>query len=200
MGPPLTISSGSTTISPGNGWSLPERKNIGLCLAHRLDNPPVEIRAIQLADGRPCLTLHRHGHKRFQFAGNLVPYDTHRSDLAEGTESVTQGVFACLTRQVCYTDVHLDSLLISRLTRFAFMIPATRWPPCGGRPQTLRQPTFPARSPPGECQLPFLLAGWVGLTSTFPTQERHILDLGKAIPFSQARHRKTEQRKRLALG
>jgi len=86
-------------------------QNIGLHLTHRLNNSSLDILAIDLADGRAGLMLHRHGNQGFYFAGRFVPYDTHRSDLAEGTERVTQGVFAGLTRQVCYTDVHFDSLL-----------------------------------------------------------------------------------------
>lgn len=108
---PMTIPSGATTVVPGNWRFLPETKNIGLHLTHGLNNSSLEILAIHLADGRPCLMLDRHGYQCFYFAGSLVPYDTHCSDLAEGTERVTQGVFACLTRQVCYTDVHSDSLL-----------------------------------------------------------------------------------------
>ena len=107
----MTVSSGSATAWPGNGGSLPETQNICLRLTHGLHNSSVEILAIDLADGGLGLMLHRHGDHGSQFTGNLVPDDTHRSDLAEGTERIAQGVFACPLRQVCYTDVYCNFLL-----------------------------------------------------------------------------------------
>ena len=108
---PVTISPGSPMVSPGDSRSLPGTKNICPRLTHGLNNSSLQILAIHFADGRSRFTLNRHRHKCFEFAGSLVPYDAHRPDLAEGAESVTQGVFACLTRQVRYTDVHSDFLL-----------------------------------------------------------------------------------------
>jgi hypothetical protein len=93
----MTISPGSATDTSGNYRLIPGAKNIGSRLTDGLNNPPAEILAIQRADGRPCLMLNRHGYKCFQFPGGLVPYDIDQSDLAKGTESVTQDVFAGLT-------------------------------------------------------------------------------------------------------
>lgn len=107
----MTISSGSATDTSGNFRLIPDAKNIGSRLTDGLNDPSAETLAIHRADGRPCLMLNRHGYKCFQFPGGLVPYDIHESDLAEGTESVTQGVFACLTGQIRHTDVHSDFLL-----------------------------------------------------------------------------------------
>jgi hypothetical protein len=132
-----SVASGAATVRPGYGRPLPETQNVGRRLTYRLHNSALEILAVYLADGRPRLPLHRHRDQGLQFAGRLVPYDTHRADLAEGAERVAQGVFACLARQVCYTDVHLDSLpllLVSRVGLTSGLPTQERHTPTSAKP------------------------------------------------------------------
>jgi hypothetical protein len=94
---PITISPGSATDTSGDFRLIPDAKNIGSRLTDGLNDPSAEILAIHRTNGPPCLMLNRHGDQCFQFAGGLVPDDIDQSDLAKGTESVAQGVFAGLT-------------------------------------------------------------------------------------------------------
>jgi len=92
------ISSRFAMDTSGDDRHILDAKNIGSRLTDGLHNPAAQILAIHRADGRPRLVLNRHGDNGFHFPGGLVPDDIHQSNLPESAESVTQGVFAGLTR------------------------------------------------------------------------------------------------------